>query len=855
MSTTTTKKQAIDFLWEWAETQGEWAKLLIHKVVASQAALNQSERQEIFNYFLQGIGLMSGLPPVILTKPAFVKTSQQLELTALSNVSGVNKLAPGQTIQFGKNLTVIFGENGTGKTGYGRILKQMGYSYDPNNKILSNIYAAGPTDPSATISYTLDSTPQPDFAWNLTARNAHLQNIAVFNNNCVAVSLVDRTLMVTPMGFHLFNLVSTELQQLEQLLQTKKGTYTTALPWLVNLTQGTKQHAFMEGLNSKSDLSTLVSLSSFGASESEQLTAKEAELSGLNKPLLEKEISDLIIAERELNTQIAKVTEAHKEFTPDTWKNLSDLNQQIQTLEQQKQGGIKEIAEAKGVQLYETKEFQSFLRAADDYIKVLDKPDYPSENDSCVYCQQPLDEHARKLLSEYKRLLNDTTQEDLNKVKIEKEALVRKISNLAPSLAFHQPIFGTDSEGKPVLPQEVSEYNETIQRHRETYTIGTISTGSTFAVDYQKISDFLAAKQKQISETLIHKREALTNLSTKEVEIRTAIAELKDRKLLTEKIEEIKTAIENHKVIQVLNSKANAFNTNSISRKATAARGELIESKFNEKFVEELKAFRKGGIKIDLDFGTTRGNSKIAPHINSHLLSDILSEGEQKAIALAEFLAELQLDNVTAPVIFDDPVNSLDHNIIDDVSRRLVILSKNRQVIVFTHSILLFNSLLKDTGLPINKSLYTKFYNTSKEFELAGYIYPAEEVINTPNEYVRKINMLFNNTPKDRKESDIAAEGYAHLRSALELVVEHEVFQGTVKRYQKNIGMTPFLRVKGAKIDEHKEALNVVFERCCGFIDAHSDPEEVRVTPTLENLKADFATFNEIREQFNPNKK
>jgi hypothetical protein len=28
-STTTAKKEIVDFLWDWAETQGDWGKLLI----------------------------------------------------------------------------------------------------------------------------------------------------------------------------------------------------------------------------------------------------------------------------------------------------------------------------------------------------------------------------------------------------------------------------------------------------------------------------------------------------------------------------------------------------------------------------------------------------------------------------------------------------------------------------------------------------------------------------------------------------------------------------------------------------------------------------------------------------------
>ena len=66
---------------------------------------------------------------------------------------------------------------------------------------------------------------------------------------------------------------------------------------------------------------------------------------------------------------------------------------------------------------------------------------------------------------------------------------------------------------------------------------------------------------------------------------------------------------------------------------------------------------------------------------------------QQFDVALAEFLTELQLDKSKAPVIFDDPVTSLDHKIVDEVARRLVGLSIERQVNVFTHSILLFNSI------------------------------------------------------------------------------------------------------------------------------------------------------------------
>ena len=214
-STTTNKKAIVDFLWEWAENHGDWRKLLVSKIVTTECCLSPPERQEIFNYFLQALELHSGLPALTTVKPTYSPTSKQIELEFLSGITGVNRLAKNQTINFAKNITIIYGENGTGKTGYSRILKTLGFSYDSNNKILSNIF--GTTEAkTATIKFKANSIDQT-FTWNGTNTDPELENISVFNSNCIQISLSDRQLIVSPIGFHLFNLVSSELNELTQL--------------------------------------------------------------------------------------------------------------------------------------------------------------------------------------------------------------------------------------------------------------------------------------------------------------------------------------------------------------------------------------------------------------------------------------------------------------------------------------------------------------------------------------------------------------------------------------------------------------------------------------------------------------
>ncbi len=318
-------------------------------------------------------------------------------------------------------------------------------------------------------------------------------------------------------------------------------------------------------------------------------------------------------------------------------------------------------------------------------------------------------------MKSYRTLLNDKTQENLAELKKRKEKLIQLISQVDINLTFHQHTFGTDENQAPVQPKEIKDYNTNLGALKTTFITDAVVQGSTFTFDYQVVTIFLTDKRTALNTELTQKSEALANLAEREAALRKEIAELKDRKFLSGKISEVKTAIANHKVVNTLNANSSSFNTTSISRKTTSAREELVRQDFEIIFNKELLALRKSHLKVDLDFGTDRGNSKVYHKISSHALIDILSEGEQKAIALAEFLTELQLDNTKAPIVFDDPVNSLDHNIIDEVARRLLKLSSERQVVVFTHSVLLFNSFLYFNKQPTFSGLAYKFYNSKND--------------------------------------------------------------------------------------------------------------------------------------------
>jgi energy-coupling factor transporter ATP-binding protein EcfA2 len=74
-------------------------------------------------------------------------------------------------------------------------------------------------------------------------------------------------------------------------------------------------------------------------------------------------------------------------------------------------------------------------------------------------------------------------------------------------------------------------------------------------------------------------------------------------------------------------------------------------------------------------------------------LVDVLSEGENRIVSIAAFLADVTGKSNQAPFIFDDPISSLDQNYEETVVKRLIDLSYDKQVIIFTHRLSLLGTI------------------------------------------------------------------------------------------------------------------------------------------------------------------
>lgn len=86
-------------------------------------------------------------------------TIATVALRAVHNAQNVNAIVPNERLTFDKiGVTVIYGDNGAGKSGYARILKKVcrARTSGGDEVIHTNIYDASPGRPSAEIEFTVN---------------------------------------------------------------------------------------------------------------------------------------------------------------------------------------------------------------------------------------------------------------------------------------------------------------------------------------------------------------------------------------------------------------------------------------------------------------------------------------------------------------------------------------------------------------------------------------------------------------------------------------------------------------------------------------------------------------------------
>lgn len=228
------KTHVRDYLTEFLEKDNpEWLKLLIEKVIKKSGNIEQTDKDEIFDKLLVENNLSSeGIAKEIVEKNDDTELEskstaivQGLFIDSIVHRGGVNALAKNELLKFSHTCNILYGLNGTGKSGYFRILHELAGG-DRAKTILSNIHSESEENFQVDIEYSIKDVAQPTLIWkDKDLRGIYPFNqVRVFDSEYLPLYLDDRecAVDVEPLGLNYFKVISNTLDEFKANLENQQ---------------------------------------------------------------------------------------------------------------------------------------------------------------------------------------------------------------------------------------------------------------------------------------------------------------------------------------------------------------------------------------------------------------------------------------------------------------------------------------------------------------------------------------------------------------------------------------------------------------------------------------------------------
>lgn len=781
-----------------------------------------------------------------------------VQIVAIKNLVNVNALAEGQRLTVGQSgLTVIYGENGAGKSGYSRVLKKACRARSQAEAILPDARkaVANPGQPRAEFDVMVDGSEKP-LAW-VGGQDApeELSEIAIFDSHCARAYLDNEgDFAYVPYGLDI-------LEGLVKACGAVKAMATKAIaankpnlePFAALARTTTNVGRMLSGLSAETKAKDIEHLATL---DDEEL----AKLATLNKALAEQDPKQKAQALRNrasrftgLANRIDSALAAVDDGKVQTLRGL------VAKSNQAKQAAViasKQFKETPGLLPGTGSEpWEVLFEAARAYAAISHPghafPGLPADA-PCPLCQQPLgDDGVAKLIA-----FDTFVQQEA-----EKAAKAAKATAKEAYLAFQHATLdlGIDEalgkELQDAFPETFGDFAAFQKAMQDRRAAAMQASGAGIAWEsiaalpacpsggLRDKAEALSKEAKALEDAMNVKARAEMVFQQAQLDARVKLSEIKSAVL-----EALDRLVHNAK----LKACADAIVVTGISRKSTDLSEKMASQEVVDALNAELRALNVHELQVAMKPESPRGKTQYKLRLQypgGGTPSAILSEGEQRSIAIASFLAEVRLGKGLGGVVFDDPVSSLDHRRRWHVAARLVEEAKSRQVIVVTHDIY-FLCIIQQQAELAHANMSTQCIGRGPAgFGVQTERLPFDTMSTTKR--VKELRRMHEAVAKVHKANDeaeatrLTREAYSHLRMAWERGVEEVLLHGTVTRFDEGVHTQ---KLRGVVVeDEDCDAVNAGMTKSSKF-SGHDPAWSAQIpTPHPDELRDDIASLDAWR--------
>lgn len=846
-STSTSQADPRETLATWANGQDEWVRYIVRQVLSAGRPLTDGDVDTAYALFRQEKGLDERTLPA--ENPLAVESTEEdselpLAISKLAEVTGVNAIVPGSVIEPHAGMTVLFGENGTGKTGYSRIFKAVAGSRTAD-VVLGDISDARDQAQSARIEYSLGGE-EKEFVWTGQQGQSPFTRMSIFDSPSVNFHVDDDLEYVyVPSVLALYNHVIGAAQAVKGRIDraiSELGTGATAL--LSRFPRESTVYPLIETLGAATDLAELHERSDGADDVDGRIEVLRRAVAALEANTLPAQIS-----ERQRHKGALQQAKVASEALASL--DISSLNsgvaRRLELREDYKRFRA-ELFDAADLPASPDESWEVFVSSGERYRQYLDGLGVHDPH-RCLYCRQPLTDPARELITKYGDYLTDKISQDIAQVDSEILALTSPILALVLGEVDALLKEYDEREDRPTFYEDLCNLQTAVATSAEAIRgelAVDIGLTATAAEPASRTTAALGVVEAEIGDL----NQQAANRATALAEKKRDLAELLAAAELATSWTTIENQVARAKQADKLRLLTRPFSgiSRAVTELAKSASDQLINESFDQLFAEECEALRAPALKVE--FVGRQGRAQRRKTLaGNHKPSKVLSEGEQKVLALADFLAEARLAGITAPVIFDDPVSSLDHRRINEVARRIANLADHNQVIVFTHDIFFATTLL--TLFETTKRC-SYFQVTDEEGKgcVTRATGPRWDTLGIFKGNINKTIVAARAVDGEARAA-LVREGYDWIRSWCEVFTETELLQGVSQRYQPNIRMTVLANIKSDALPAATAVVTRIFEDACRYIPGHSQPlVTLGVSPTLPGLEAHWQELQEARKTY-----
>ena len=838
---------------DWLSDRSVWLQEASRRLFAGQTFT----ADELADLCLQEVLGKASIPGFVLPKGLFgAGSSKSLRLTSIQDIQGINALSPKKSLNFGNsNLSVVYGLNGSGKSGYVRILKHACGARHPG-ELHPNVFAAAKVEQKCKISYDKDGTAiQHDW---LAASGVidDLTTVDIFDTMCghVYVAGENEVSYEPPILSFLSDLISIS-EDVASILDKKIQHLCSAKPKLPPEYATTSSEKWYLQISSKLSEEQTAKQCDWSAALEEELLDLQKRLSEKSPAekatFLRKQKHNLEMLKNDVDEKTSALSDQCSEAIIDLKKDASKKKDAAKTAAEK----VFANAPLDGIGSEVWKELWEKARQYSEQVAYKDSI-FPVIGDAakCVLCQQDLSADAKVRFQSFEEFVKGTLEADASKAS---KALRDAVSTLTdpPSeevLRAKMTASGWDDEG--VVKDLLAIYDALRKRRDALLTTDSVSELPPIpnSCKWVEMANQLTAAYEE-SALKFDEDSAGDNRAI----LQSGYLDLQAKKWLSQQRESIDEEIKRLKKLNILEEAKRLTATTGLSKKKGDLAEVLITKAYVKAFNDELKILGAGKIRVELV--KTRVSKG---HVLHQLrlcgskgcdLEHVLSEGEFRIIALAAFLADVAGKAVATPFVFDDPISSLDQAYEETVVQRLIALSKDRQLIVFTHRLSLLG-LIQD---------YAKVAGSEVHIVcLRQESWGAGEPGDTPlfaKKPERALNVLIGERLSGAKKvlDELGKELYepiakglcSDFRILLERMIETDLLADVVQRYRRAVNTM-------GKI----EKLALITAEDCKFFDdmmtkysryEHSQPGEAPVQlPLPDELQQDFNALKSWRDEF-----